>query len=175
MKRAPSPFLSTLPHSCRPLYKVACRLILPPPCLALVPGGSKAADALVKDHPSPHRLHSFMQLEGKNLAVVMPDAPLDVAVAQSVLGATSYNGQRCTAIKLIMVHESVAAEFVPKLVAAVGALRVGLPWEESVQITPLPEPKKPAYLAELIGDALEHGAEVTLPSTSPLIPPLASL
>ena len=39
-------------------------------------------------------------------------------------------------------------------------LKVGLPWEEGVKITPLPEPKKPAYLEELIADAVEQGATV---------------
>ena len=93
-------------------------------------GGTKGADALIKAHPSPHRLKVFAQLEGKNLGIVLPDADLDVAVAQCVLGATSYNGQRCTAIKLIMVHDAIADAFVQKLVARVEALRAGLPWEE---------------------------------------------
>jgi len=123
-------------------------------------GGAKAADALVKAHPNPHRLKVFAQLEGKNLGIVMPDADLDVAVAQCVLGATSYNGQRCTAIKLIMVHESVADTFAQKLVAAVSALKVGLPWEDGVTITPLPEEKKPAYLEDLIADALAKGGTI---------------
>merc|ERR1719201_2954037 len=71
-------------------------------------GGTKGADALIKAHPTPHRLMVFAQLEGKNLGIVLPDADLDVAVSQCTLGATSYNGQRCTAIKLILVHSSVA-------------------------------------------------------------------
>ena len=52
-------------------------------------GGSKAADALIGDHPAPHRLKVFSQLEGKNIAVVLADADLDVAAAQCALGATS--------------------------------------------------------------------------------------
>jgi glyceraldehyde-3-phosphate dehydrogenase (NADP+) len=66
-------------------------------------GGSKAADALIDAHPAPHRLKVFSQLEGKNLGVVLRDADLDVAAAQCTQGATAYNGQRCTAIKLILV------------------------------------------------------------------------
>ena len=80
-------------------------------------GGVNGADALIKSHPSPHRLKVFAQLEGKNLGIVLPDADLDTAVTQCVLGSTSYNGQRCTAIKLIMIHESIADEFVERLVA----------------------------------------------------------
>ena len=123
-------------------------------------GGVKGADALIKGHPSPHRLKVFSQLEGKNLGIVLPDADLDVAAAQCTLGATSYNGQRCTAIKLIMVHESVADAFVSKLVAKISALKVGMPWEDGVAITPLPEPTKPKFLQELVADGLKHGATV---------------
>ena len=45
----------------------------------------------------------FLQLEGKNLGIVLPDADIETAVQQIVLGSTTYNGQRCTAIKLVMV------------------------------------------------------------------------
>ena len=57
---------------------------------------------------------------------------------------------RCTAIKLILVHDSIAEAFVSRLAAAVGQLSQGLPWERGVTITPLPEPKKPAYLQALL-------------------------
>eukprot|EP00965_Chrysotila_dentata_P055804 1850690-Pleurochrysis_carterae.AAC.1 len=73
-------------------------------------GGSKAADALMKTHPEPHRLKACLALDAKNLAIVMPDCNLDSAVAECVTGSLSYNGQRCTALKLMFVHESIAAQ-----------------------------------------------------------------
>merc|ERR1719159_334758 len=79
-------------------------------CLGFI-GGAKATDALIVQHPQPHRLKVFSQLEGKNIAVVLPDADLEVAAAQIVLGSLTYNGQRCTACKLIMAHETIADEF----------------------------------------------------------------
>lgn len=121
-------------------------------------GGSKAADSLLKQHPHPHRLRVAAWLEAKNVGIVTPSADLQTAVDQCVLGALSYNGQRCTAIKLIFVHESVAAGFTEKLVDAVAAMKAGLPWTEGVKLTPLPEPAKPQYLADLITDAKKHGA-----------------
>jgi glyceraldehyde-3-phosphate dehydrogenase (NADP+) len=121
-------------------------------------GGSKAADEVIKAHPHPHRLKVFLQLEGKNLGIVMPDADMDTAVKQITVGATSYNGQRCTAIKLVMVHKSRADEFIKKFSASVNALKWGLPWSPGVAITPLPEPKKPKYLLDLITNAVVHGA-----------------
>ena len=77
-----------------------------------------------------------------------------------MLGGLSYNGQRCTAIKMVMVHDSVADAFVQKLVERVGKLKIGLPWDEGVAITPLPEANKPHYIESLIGDALSKGANL---------------
>ena len=90
-------------------------------------GGSVAADAIIKDHPHPHRLKLFLQLEGKNLGIVLPDADLDVAVEQVAIGATTFNGQRCTAIKLVFVHASLADSFVEKLATRIASLKVGQP------------------------------------------------
>ena len=52
-------------------------------------GGSKAADAIIKEHPHPHRLKIFLQLEGKNPGIVLQDADLNVAADQVTLGTTS--------------------------------------------------------------------------------------
>merc|ERR1719487_2168266 len=117
-------------------------------CLGFI-GGAKATDALVKQHPQPHRLKVFSQLEGKNIAIVLSDADLEVAAKQILLGSLSYNGQRCTACKLIMVHESIADALAEKIAAGVNALTKGLPWDGSA-ITPLPEPAKPGYLGDLL-------------------------
>jgi glyceraldehyde-3-phosphate dehydrogenase (NADP+) len=128
-------------------------------CLGFI-GGHKAADSLIQNHPHVHRLKVFSQLEGKNIGIVMPDANLDTAAAECALGGLSYNGQRCTGVKLVMVHESVADVFVDKLKTQVAARKVGLPWEAGVLITPLPEPNKPEYLQELVADAVTKGAHV---------------
>jgi glyceraldehyde-3-phosphate dehydrogenase (NADP+) len=123
-------------------------------------GSSRVADLLRRQHPRPHRLRCVLGLEAKNAAVVLPDADLDLAVSECVLGALSFNGQRCTALKILFVHERVADAFVERLAAAVDALPAGLPWQPGVRITPLPEPGKTAYLAGLIGDAEARGARV---------------
>jgi glyceraldehyde-3-phosphate dehydrogenase (NADP+) len=131
-------------------------------CLAFI-GSSRVANVLARQHPRPNRLRTVTGLEAKNPAVVLPDADLDVAVKECVAGALSYNGQRCTAIKLIFAHESVADPFLERLVAAVGELRAGMPWDEGVDLTPLPEDGKPAWLAALVEDAVSRGARVVNP------------
>ena len=126
-------------------------------------GGSRAADALKKAHPRPHRLRCILGLEAKNPAIVLPDADLDLAVKECVLGALSFNGQRCTALKILFVHRRVAGEFLDRLSAAVSALRVGMPWDEGVAITPLAEPGKVDDLSAMVADAVARGARVANP------------
>jgi glyceraldehyde-3-phosphate dehydrogenase (NADP+) len=128
-------------------------------CLAFI-GSSRAADLLKHQHPKPHRCRGVLGLDAKNAAIVLADADLDLAVSECLLGSLSFNGQRCTAIKIVFVHRQVAGEFTKRLTAAVDKLAFGMPWVDGVQITPLPEPGKPAYLAELIADARRGGAEV---------------
>lgn len=93
--------------------------------------------------------------------MILPDADLDSTVRECVAGALSFNGQRCTAIKLMFVHRSIADEFVARVSAAVDALVGGMPWEPGVTLTPLPEPNKCAALSALVADAVEKGARVT--------------
>lgn len=123
-------------------------------------GTSRVVNILKKQHPRPNRLRSITGLEAKNPAVVLPDADLDVAVAECLSGTLSFNGQRCTAIKLIFAHEDIAEPFVERLGAAMDALPAGMPWEPGVRLTPLPEGGKPEYLASLVEDAVSHGARV---------------
>jgi glyceraldehyde-3-phosphate dehydrogenase (NADP+) len=122
-------------------------------------GSSKAADSLIRQHPQPHRLRNLLSLDGKNLGIVLPDADLSIAVKECLAGSTSFNGQRCTAIKLIVVHKSIAAEFTKKFSEAVNSLSAGSPFGKNA-ITPLPEPDKPQYLQELVDDAKAGGASI---------------
>ncbi|KAF0220382.1 MAG: aldehyde [Geobacteraceae bacterium] len=123
-------------------------------------GTSKAADLLQTAHPKPHRLRSVLGLEAKNPAIVLPDADLNLAVEECIAGSLSFNGQRCTAIKIIFVHARVADEFLALFSRAISALGCGMPWEPGVVITPLPEPGKQEYLAGLLEDAAKFGGRV---------------
>ncbi|GAB2701216.1 NADP-dependent glyceraldehyde-3-phosphate dehydrogenase [Mucilaginibacter koreensis] len=123
-------------------------------------GSSKVANDLKKRHPKINRLRAVLSLDAKNAAVVTKHADLKLAVSECILGSLSYNGQRCTAIKVIFVQKDVADEFVKQLSEAVSALKPGLPWTEKVNITPVAEPNKPDYLKECIDDAIAHGAQI---------------
>lgn len=123
-------------------------------------GSSKVANQLKKMHPKVNRLRAILGLDAKNAAIITEKADLDLAVKECVLGSLSFNGQRCTAIKIIYVHKQVADAFIEKFSAAVSKLKIGMPWEKDVFLTPLPEPQKPAYLQECIADAIANGAKV---------------
>lgn len=126
-------------------------------------GTHRVADALRATHPRPHRLRCVLGLDAKNPAIVLPDADLELTVAECIQGALTSNGQRCTALKILFVHRSIIESFLQRMTEGIETLKCGMPWEEGVAITPLPEPEKPAYLAELVQDALDLGARVMNP------------
>lgn len=123
-------------------------------------GSSGVADILKKQHPKPHRLRGVLGLDAKNAGIILDDADIDLAVRECLTGALSFNGQRCTAIKIIYVQKNVADEFLEKFAGAVSSLRPGLPWDEKVNLTPLPETGKAGRMSEYIDDALRNGAKV---------------
>ncbi len=123
-------------------------------------GSSKVANELKKLHPKVNRLRAILGLDAKNAAIITQHADITLAVQETVLGSLSFNGQRCTALKIVFVHRSIADVFVQQLSAEVNKLKYGMPWEAGVALTPLPEPNKPAYLKECIDDAIANGAKV---------------
>lgn len=125
--------------------------------LALI-GNSKSSNALVAQHPKPNRLRQILGLEAKNPAIVFADADLDLAVKEGINGALSYNGQRCTALKIIFVQRKVVDEFVARFSAAVDALSLGHPGENAF-LTPLPERGKVEIMESFVDDAIAQGAK----------------
>ncbi|PZR23772.1 MAG: NADP-dependent glyceraldehyde-3-phosphate dehydrogenase [Flavobacterium psychrophilum] len=127
--------------------------------LALI-GSSRVADSLKKMHPKSNRLHAVLGLDAKNAAVVLPDADLEATVKEVIIGTLSFNGQRCTALKILFVHADIVDKFNTMLAAAIDKLPLGMPWDKGVSITPLAEPEKPGYLKECIDDAIAKGAKI---------------
>jgi len=126
-------------------------------------GSAKAANSLQKLHPKPNRLRSVLGLGAKNPAIVLKDADMDLTISECLLGSLSYNGQRCTALKILFVQRTIIDEFIQKFTNAVSNLKFGMPWVPGISITPLPEPNKTGHMKELIDDAVSHGAKVVNP------------
>lgn len=98
-----------------------------------------------------------MELGGKDPAIVVKDANLDLAVKQIISGAFSYSGQRCTAIKRVFVEQEIADELVSKLAKELETVTVGSP-EENKVIVPLIDKKSADFVQGLIDDALDKKA-----------------
>jgi acyl-CoA reductase-like NAD-dependent aldehyde dehydrogenase len=123
-------------------------------------GSSKVASDIKKAHPKVNRLRAILGLDAKNPAIILENANLENAVEECVLGSLSFNGQRCTALKILFVHENIKDEFIKKFCEKVDSLKFGMPWDDKVQITPLPEVDKPKYLNDCIADAESKGAKI---------------
>ncbi|RYL90356.1 NADP-dependent glyceraldehyde-3-phosphate dehydrogenase [Sporolactobacillus sp. THM7-4] len=102
-----------------------------------------------------------LELGGKDPAIVCEDADLDVAVKSIMNGAFSYSGQRCTAIKRVLVNEKVADRLVKKLKDAIEKLSVGSPEEDST-VVPLIDDKSADFVQSLIDDALAKNADLVI-------------
>lgn len=123
-------------------------------------GSEGAANAILRAHPAPITLHKVLGLGAKNAAIVLSDADLSRAVPAIVKGALGFNGQRCTAEKIVFVHRSLFERFVRDLAARVAALPLGMPWTPGVGITPLPEEHKLYAMRALLDDATAQGATI---------------
>ncbi len=129
--------------------------------LALI-GNSKSSNALISQHPKPNRVRQVLGLEAKNPAIIFPDADIDLAVKECVKGAWSFNGQRCTALKVVYVHKDIRDAFLEAFAAATDALKWGSPFENA-DITPLPEAGKVGYMQGYVDEAVAAGARVVNP------------
>lgn len=99
----------------------------------------------------------LLELGGKDGAIVAKDADLEKAAKDIVGGAFSYSGQRCTAIKRVLVEEDVADELAKLIQAEVSKLTVGDPFDNA-DITPLIDTKSADFIESLIEDAVGKGA-----------------
>ncbi|WP_304943144.1 NADP-dependent glyceraldehyde-3-phosphate dehydrogenase [Vallitalea guaymasensis] len=104
---------------------------------------------------------SIMELGGKDAAIVLEDADLEHAANNIVKGAFSYSGQRCTALKRVLVLESIADRLVDLITEYVSKLKVGNPFDD-VTITPLINNKAADFVQGLIDDAIDKGATLKI-------------
>lgn len=107
----------------------------------------------------------LMELGGKDAAIVLDDADLDLAASNIVSGAYSYSGQRCTAVKRILVLESIADKLVEKIKKLVLELKTGNPLEGDVVVGPLIDNNAADFVWELIEDARNKGAHLLVGGT----------
>lgn len=104
----------------------------------------------------------LMELGGKDAAIVLEDAELEETVKNIVSGAFSYSGQRCTAVKRILVLDSIADKLVEKLKESIEKLKVGDPRIGETDIVPLINDNSVEFVKSLIEEAKAKGAKLII-------------
>ena len=79
----------------------------------------------------------ILELGGNNAAIVAPSADLDLALRGIAFSAMGTAGQRCTTLRRLIVHESIATELIGRLVRAYGSVTIGDPREPGTLVGPL--------------------------------------
>jgi aldehyde dehydrogenase (NAD+) len=103
---------------------------------------------------------SLLELGGNNAIIVAPSANLDLALRGVLFAAVGTAGQRCTSLRRLIVHESVAKEFERRLIAAYGSVKIGDPWEDGVLMGPLINEKAVTSMMQALEQAQAQGGEI---------------
>jgi succinate-semialdehyde dehydrogenase/glutarate-semialdehyde dehydrogenase len=122
--------------------------------------GSTEVGRILMQQCAPTIKKLSLELGGNAPFIVFDDADLDAAVQGAMLSKYRNTGQTCVCANRLLVQEGVLDQFVEKLAAAVGALRVGNGAEEGVTQGPLIDDAAIAKVEELVADALGKGARV---------------
>ena len=103
-----------------------------------------------------------LELGGNAPLIILRDADLDLAATLATEGAFRNSGQRCTAVKRILVEETVLEEFTSRFVAKAKEFIVGDPAEEATRIGTVIDEPAAVELEERVTKAVAGGAEVLL-------------
>jgi aldehyde dehydrogenase (NAD+) len=98
----------------------------------------------------------LLELGGNNAAIVAPSADLGLAERATLFAAAGTAGQRCTTLRRLIVHESVAEELVERLRNLFGRVAVGDPRQEGILIGPLIDEAAYDAMAAVLGNRIER-------------------
>jgi putative phosphonoacetaldehyde dehydrogenase len=100
-----------------------------------------------------------LELGGNDPLIVMEDADLDKAAELAVQGATKNSGQRCTAVKRILVVESIADAFAGRVTEKAKRLKCGDPMDPTVDVGTVINERSAALFERRVEDAVARGAK----------------
>ena len=105
---------------------------------------------------------SLLELGGNNAAVVAPSADLDLVVRAVLFSAVGTAGQRCTSLRRLIVHSSVADDLLERLAKAYGSVPIGDPREPDTLVGPLVTGEAFGRMEAAIGEAVAQGGDVVV-------------
>jgi aldehyde dehydrogenase (NAD+) len=153
----------------------------PPGLLGLLIGGADVGQALAESPIFPlisatgstrmgravsstvaQRLgRSLLELGGNNAAIIAPSADMELALRAVVFAAAGTAGQRCTTLRRLIVHESVAAPFIQRLESTYASLRIGNPTLDGVLVGPLIDEGAYQQMQAALAQASAQGGRVS--------------
>lgn len=102
----------------------------------------------------------LLELGGNNAVILTPSANLDLALRAVVFAAVGTTGQRCTTLRRLIVHRSIAAGFLEKLRRAFAGVVIGNPWEAGSLIGPLVNRNAVKRMLQALVQVRELGGEI---------------
>jgi succinate-semialdehyde dehydrogenase / glutarate-semialdehyde dehydrogenase len=124
--------------------------------------GSTEVGRTLIEQSAEQVLRVSMELGGNAPFIVFEDADLDAAVEGALTAKMRNVGEACTAANRFHVHESLAEEFARRMAERMGALKLGRGTDPGVDVGPLIDSAQRAKVTELVSDAVQRGAQVTL-------------
>jgi putative phosphonoacetaldehyde dehydrogenase len=104
----------------------------------------------------------ILELGGNDPVIIMEDADLDKAVLLAAEGSFRNSGQRCTAVKRILVHEKISEAFTKKFLEKAKEYKSGDPADPETRVGTVIDEASAIYLESVVNKAVEQGAKVIL-------------
>jgi aldehyde dehydrogenase (NAD+) len=103
---------------------------------------------------------SLLELGGNNGIIVAPSANLDLALRAVAFASLGTAGQRCTTLRRLFLHESVADKLLARLIPVFKSVKIGNPWEDGVLMGPLVSQASVDAMQRALEAARAQGAEI---------------
>jgi len=131
------------------------------PRVALVSAtGSTRMGRAVAERTAPRFVKTLLELGGNNAMVVAPSADMELAVRAITFSAVGTAGQRCTSLRRLIVHESMAPKLLPRLKQIYDGLPVGSPLEQGTLVGPLIDAGSRERMDAALDEARRDGGKV---------------
>jgi succinate-semialdehyde dehydrogenase/glutarate-semialdehyde dehydrogenase len=122
--------------------------------------GSVTTGKRVAETAAKHLTPVVLELGGKDPMIVLADANLENAARAAVWGAFANSGQACASVERCYVHESVASEFIDRVVAETRALKQGSPAGDDVDVGAMSNERQLQIVEDHVADAVKNGARI---------------
>jgi aldehyde dehydrogenase (NAD+) len=124
--------------------------------------GSTAMGKAIAPRISSRLGRSLLELGGNNAAIVAPSADLDLVVRAVLFAAVGTAGQRCTSLRRLIVHESIANTLLERLSKAYRSVPIGDPREPGTLVGPLVTGEAFGRMEAALGQAVAEGGEIVV-------------